>query len=166
MSSAAARVLSLLRQRGQTLATAESLTGGMIGELLTGVPGASSAYLGGVISYATRLKATLAAVDEQTLQRLGPVAGLTARQMAAGVAERCATDWGLSVTGVAGPEMQDGHPVGQVFVGVAQPTTGYTRVTELALHGTRQEIREQTAARALELLADVLGMNPDAVRVD
>jgi nicotinamide-nucleotide amidase len=166
VSTSAARVISLLRRRQETLATAESLTGGMIGELLTGVPGASAAYLGGVISYATRLKAALAGVDEQTLEELGPVAGLTAEQMARGVAERCAADWGISVTGVAGPETQDGHPVGQVFVGVAGPASGYTRVVELALHGSRQQIREQTAERALELLADVLGMNPDRPRVE
>jgi len=158
--TASPRVLASLVQRRETLATAESLTGGLVGELLTAVPGASKAYLGGVISYATRLKATLAGVPQQTLDQLGPVAALTAEQMARGVAARCGADWGLSTTGVAGPEMQDGHPVGQVFVGVAQPATGYHRVVELTLSGTREDIRHAAASGALELLVDVLGMRP------
>lgn len=157
-ADAAARVLALLRKRGQTLATAESLTGGLIGERLTGVPGASASYVGGVISYATRLKATLAGVPEQTLAELGPVAGRTAAEMATGVAGRCAADWGLAVTGVAGPEPQDGHPVGQVFVGVACPAAGTVSVRELRLVGDRAAIRDQTGDAALALLAEALGM--------
>ncbi|WP_375426425.1 CinA family protein [uncultured Friedmanniella sp.] len=158
--SAAAAVLAALRERSETLATAESLTGGLIGELLTGVPGASAAYVGGVISYATRLKATLADVDPATLAELGPVAARTAAEMAAGVAGRCGADWGLAVTGVAGPQPQDGHPVGQVFVAVAHPASGPPQVRELRLVGTRSEIRAQTAEAALALLAEALGM-PD-----
>jgi nicotinamide-nucleotide amidase len=154
----AARVLSLLGQRQQTLATAESLTGGLIGELLTDVAGASAVYQGGVISYATSLKTTLAGVDEQILSAHGPVAALTAEQMAAGAATRCGADWGLSATGVAGPDSQDGHPVGQVFVAVAQPAVGYARVHELSLSGSRREIRRQAAHEALALLEDALGM--------
>ena len=118
-SGLAARVLAELDRRGETLATAESLTGGMVGQLLTDVPGASASYLGGVISYATRLKATLAGVDAATLAELGPVAERTAAEMARGVARRCDADWGVATTGVAGPEAQDGHPVGQVFVAVS-----------------------------------------------
>ena len=137
------------------MATAESLTGGLVGELLTGVPGASASYLGGVISYATRLKATLAGVDPVTLAEHGPVAEVTARQMAAGVAERCGADWGLSVTGVAGPTGQDGHPVGQVFIGVAQ-AGGADWSEELRLAGDRQAIRRQSAEQALARLATVL----------
>lgn len=155
-------VLAELRRRSQTLATAESLTGGMVGELLTAVPGASAAYVGGVITYATRLKATLAGVEATTLAELGPVASRTAAEMAAGVAVRCNADWGLAVTGVAGPEAQDGHPVGQVFVAVARHASGEQQVRELRLAGTRNEIRRQTAEAALALLAEALGM-PTAV---
>lgn len=164
--SAAARVLRLLAARGSTLATAESLTGGLVGELLTGVPGASAVYVGGLITYATRLKATLAGVDQQVLDERGPVAEITAAQMAAGVAERCGADWGLSLTGVAGPEMQDGHLVGQVFVGVAGPTAAEVRVTELRLSGNRTEIRRQAAERALRLLEEALGMPTGQASVD
>ena len=101
-SALAASILAELRRRGQTLASAESLTGGMVGALLTDIPGASANYLGGVISYATPLKATLAGVDRTTLAELGPVAERTAAEMARGVAERCNADWGLATTGVAG----------------------------------------------------------------
>ncbi len=155
----AAGVLQLLQRRGETLATAESLTGGLIGALLTDVAGASAVYLGGAITYATRLKATLAGVEGDTLARFGPVAALTAEQMAVGIAQRCGADWGLSATGVAGPEPQDGHPVGQVFIGLARPAADLVRVLELTLSGSREEIRGAAAAAALELLLKTLGMN-------
>lgn len=159
MTSAAARILAALVERGETLATAESLTGGLIGELITDVPGASRSYLGGLITYATRLKAELAGVDPEALAALGPVAAETARQMADGVARRCGADWGLAVTGVAGPEPQDDHPVGQVFVAVAhRGRKPATRVAELALAGNRDQIRRQTAEQALSLMAEFLGM--------
>ena len=108
----AARVLAELRRRHETVATAESLTGGMLGTLLTAVPGASASYVGGVISYATRLKQTLVGVDAKILATPGPVASATAAAMATGVADRCQADWGVATTGVAGPDPQDGHPVG------------------------------------------------------
>ena len=163
----AERVLAALSQRGQTLATAESLTGGLIGQLLTEVPGASHSYLGGVITYATQLKADLAGVDPETLARHGPVAAITAEQMAAGVAQRCGAHWGLAVTGVAGPKPQDGHPVGQVFLAVAQPGSSPTpQVVELQLSGERTEIRRQTAEQALLLLDQELGMRPQSSGVE
>jgi nicotinamide-nucleotide amidase len=162
---AAVAVLAELRRSSQTLATAESLTGGLIGELLTTVPGASASYVGGVISYATRLKETLAGVPAATLEELGPVAARTAQEMAAGVADRCSADWGLAVTGVAGPEPQDGHPVGQVFVGLAYPAGAWSSVRELRLSGSRAEIRAQTAVSALALLTEALrNVQPSAER--
>ena len=154
----AALVLAELDRRGQTLATAESLTGGLLGATLTAVPGASRSYLGGVISYATRLKSELAGVDEATLADVGPVASRTAEEMAVGVARRCRADWGIATTGVAGPDPQDGHPVGQVFVAVAQPAESRVRVRELASVGDRAAIRRHAARGALELLAELLGM--------
>ena len=158
-SALAASILSELSRRGQTLASAESLTGGMVGALLTDIPGASANYLGGVISYATRLKATLAGVDHATLAELGPVAERTAAEMARGVAERCNADWGLAITGVAGPEPQNGHQVGQVFVAVSHPASRALHVEELSLHGDRATIRRQAASAALELRADALGLS-------
>jgi nicotinamide-nucleotide amidase len=158
-SGLAVRIVAALTASGQTLATAESLTGGRVGELLTDVPGASACYDGGVISYATRLKATLAGVDPDTLAEVGPVAARTAFEMARGVAERCESDWGLATTGVAGPDPQDGHPAGQVFVAVVRRGDGEPRVRELAFRGDRRSIRSQAATGALELLSDALGLD-------
>lgn len=152
----AAAVIKLLTGRRETLATAESLTGGLIGAELTAVPGASQVYRGGVISYATDLKGSLAGVSAATLSRHGPVAYETAEEMARGVAERCAARYGLAVTGVAGPEAQDGHPVGQVFVAVADVGGDAAFVEEHRLSGSRAEIRDGTARLALRLLADHL----------
>ena len=152
----AAEILAALVRRGESLATAESLTGGLVGSMLTTVPGSSAGYLGGVISYATRLKSTLAGVDAATLAAVGPVAEESARQMAAGVARICASDWGLATTGVAGPEPQDGHPVGEVYVAVAHRGTQRSWVERLDVTGDRQTIRNVAADRALDLLLRVL----------
>ena len=111
--------------------------------LLTDAPGASVGYVGGVISYATRLKDTLAGVSPATLQAVGPVAEQTAAEMAEGVCRRCQADWGMATTGVAGPEPQDGHPVGEVFVAVAHPAYGLLRVKALSLTGDRVTIRSR-----------------------
>jgi nicotinamide-nucleotide amidase len=165
-SGLAASVLAELGRRGETLASAESLTGGMVGQLLTDVSGASVSYLGGVISYATRLKTTLAGVDSRTLVALGPVAERTAAEMARGVAKRCNADWGLATTGVAGPDAQAGHPVGQAFVAVSHEADGVMRVKELSLHGERAAIRQQAAVAVLTLLADALGLNGSSLGAD
>ena len=149
-------VLARLTSRGETLATAESLTGGLIGELLTDVPGASASYLGGVIAYATRLKATLAGVPEVLLATDGPVAASTARAMAAGIATRCGADWGLAVTGVAGPDSQDGHRPGEVHVALVGPAGEKIIQERHVLTGDRSTIRRRTAEIALALLADAL----------
>jgi nicotinamide-nucleotide amidase len=159
----AAAVVAALRERSQTVATAESLTGGLVGATITDVPGASAVYRGGLVTYATDLKAELARVSSHTLAEDGPVASSTAGQLARGAAEVCGADWGLATTGVAGPEPQDGHPVGQVFVAVAGPpppgvpTDGGTSVVrELSLSGNRSSIRVQTTRTVLQLLLDTL----------
>jgi nicotinamide-nucleotide amidase len=161
-SQLAALVLTELRRRTETVATAESLTGGLLGVLLTDAPGASVGYLGGVISYATRLKDTLAGVSPATLQAVGPVAEQTAAEMAEGICRRCQADWGMATTGVAGPEPQDGHPVGEVFIAVAHPASRLLRVKALLLTGDRLTIRTTAAAHAVELLADALGVAAEA----
>ncbi len=161
-----AEIVEELARRGQSLATAESLTGGELGSVLVGVPGASRVYVGGVIVYATRLKAELAGVRPETLAAHGPVAAETAVELATGAAQRCGADWGLATTGVAGPDPQDDHPVGQVFVAVARPAGGLVEVRELALAGDRAAIRSGTVDQALELLAEALGMRRRATDVD
>lgn len=150
-------VLDALRTRGLTLATAESLTGGLIGAALTAVPGSSDAYRGGVVCYATDLKATLAGVPEDVLASYGPVSPQTAGALAAGVARRCGADLGLAVTGVAGPTPQDGHAVGEVHLAVLGPGKQEPRLRRLDLVGSRASIRTQTVTAALGLVAEVLG---------
>lgn len=150
----AAEVITRLDHHRHTLATAESLTGGLIGAALTSVPGASRVYRGGVISYATDLKSTLAGVATQTLAAVGPVAAETAEEMARGVAARCSANYALAVTGVAGPDAQDGHPVGQVFIAVVGPTGA--AVSEVRLPGDRAAIRTQTVRSALRALLEQL----------
>ena len=170
LAALAAVVVATLRGRSQTLATAESLTGGLVGATLTDVPGASAVYRGGLIVYATGLKAALARVSAQTLATDGPVAASTAAELARGAAAAGGADWGLATTGVAGPDPQDGHPVGQVFVAVAGPrldgaTDGLPEgdhqdvleVQELALAGDRAAIRDLTTRAVLRLLLDRLG---------
>ena len=100
------------------------------------------------------------------MAQLGPVAERTAAEMARGVAARCSADWGVATTGVAGPESQDGHPVGQVFVAVSHPSGDLLRVKELSLEGERDAIRQQAAEAVLALLADALGLHSISAVVD
>lgn len=155
------RVVRTLIERRQTIAVAESLTGGGLAAELTRVPGASAVVLGAAVVYATELKHTLLGVDAELLQREGPVDAEVARQLAAGVRERLAVDGrpadlGVSTTGVAGPDPQGGRAVGTVYVGVASASG--VRSSELRLAGDRQSIRSQTVTRAVRELAVELGI--------
>ena len=142
-------VIDLLRERGQTLAVAESLTGGLITSRLTEVPGSSDVLLGGVVSYASEVKYDLLDVPE------GPVvSAAAAAAMAQGVRERLGADVGIAVTGVAGPAEQEGQPVGTVFLGVAVGQAGEAVGTRLP--GDRQRIREFSTISVLNLLRERL----------
>ncbi|MFD0146700.1 MULTISPECIES: CinA family protein [unclassified Streptomyces] len=154
----AARVLGLLAERGQTLAAAESLTGGLVAAELTSVPGASASFRGSVTAYATALKRDLLQVDATLLAERGAVDPEVALQMAAGARLRLGADWGVATTGVAGPEPQDGQPVGTVYVAVAGPV-GAGKVAALRLNGDRAEIRRESVRSVLELLGDELSGN-------
>ncbi|MEU7031717.1 CinA family protein [Streptomyces sp. NPDC046275] len=157
--SGAARVLDLLALRGHTLAVAESLTGGLVAAELTGVPGASKSFRGSVTAYATPLKERLLGVDGTLLADRGAVDPEVALQMAAGVRARLGADWGIATTGVAGPDPQDGQPVGTVYVAVAGPLNGPAgagRVAALRLNGDRAEIRRESVRSVLELLGELL----------
>ncbi|MDR7273423.1 CinA family protein [Catenuloplanes atrovinosus] len=153
-ASVAATVVAALAKAGQTVAAAESLTGGLVSSTLVDVPGASAAFRGGVVVYATELKATLAGVSAPLLAERGPVDPDVAAALAEGVRARCDADWGLATTGVAGPEPQDGKPVGLVYVAVSGP--GGTEVRRLDLGGDRVLIRVSTVTEVLRLLADRL----------
>ncbi|MGW7265644.1 CinA family protein [Streptomyces sp. NPDC054842] len=158
MSSTAAEVLRLLTVRGETLAVAESLTGGLVAAEITGTPGASKAFRGSVTAYATELKHALLGVDATLLAERGAVDPQVAAQMAAGVRKALGADWGIATTGVAGPDSQDGQPVGTVFVAVDGPATAKSaadvggKVASLRLNGGRAEIRMESVRSVLALL--------------
>lgn len=140
-ASAASDLVRTLTERGETLAFCESLTAGLASATVAAVPGASNVLRGGVITYATDLKASLAGVPEKILEGYGPVAAVTARHMARGAQTVCGSTWGVALTGVAGPDPQDGHPVGEVHIAVAGPS-------------------RTVSHPAAEILADVAGI-PD-----
>lgn len=149
-----AEALRLLAGRGETLAVAESLTGGLLAAALTAVPGASRSFRGSVTSYATDLKRDVLGVDGGLLADRGAVDPLVAEEMARGVRRVLGADWALATTGVAGPEPQDGKPVGTVYVAIAGP--GRSSVRPLDLRGDRAAIRAATVVSAVRLLVDTL----------
>jgi nicotinamide-nucleotide amidase len=138
-------VLDLCRQRGLTLGTAESVTGGLVGARLTGIPGASDVFVGSIVSYATRVKQDLLGVSD------GPVVSeAAAREMAHGVREKLGVDVALSLTGVAGPSEQDGQPAGTLWVGMVGP--GFDDVRHVRLPGLREQMRQFAVITSLGLL--------------
>ncbi len=149
-------VIGQLIARGETVAVAESLTGGLLAAALTGVPGASAAFRGGVVAYAADLKASLLGVSPDLLGRYGAVHPEVARQMASGVSRQLGATAGVATTGVAGPDPADGQPVGTVFIAVC--LRGTTGGQALTLTGDRQEIRDATVRSALELLVGALAV--------
>jgi len=149
----AAGVLAALDARGETLAVAESLTGGLLAATIVDVPGASRVFRGGLVVYATELKASLAGVDAGLLAERGPVDPDVARDLARGAALRCGAQWGLSTTGVAGPDAQGGIAAGTVYIGLSYPD-GRTEARRLDLAGDRPAIRRATVAAALRLIAE------------
>ena len=149
----AVRVIRLLTEKNQTLATAESCTGGLLGKLLTDVPGASAAYLGGVISYAYAVKEKLLGVDPAVLEETGAVCEEVALQMAEGARERLEADFALATTGNAGPSADPKNPnVGEIYVALACEKTSLCR--KLTLRGSREENRTEACRAALELLLE------------
>lgn len=143
-----------LTERGLSVSVAESLTGGLLCAALTEAPGASAVIRGGVVAYATDLKSSMLGVSPELLASRGAVDPDVALEMAAGVAHQLGSDIGLSTTGVAGPEPQDGKAVGTVFIACVWGTKRV--VEELSLAGTRNEIRSLTVHAALRLLTSVI----------
>lgn len=153
MTSLCSDVLAHLREKGMTLATAESLTGGGIGTALTAVPGASDVYKGGVVSYVNEVKEKLLGVPFETLERYGAVSVQTAASMASGVRALLNADAAVSVTGLAGPGGDEfGHSVGTVFVGFSSDRISV--VKEHRFDGGREEVRNQTIEAALNLILE------------
>lgn len=153
VSHLAHEVIRAFAEEHQTIATAESLTGGLLCAALTHVPGSSAVVRGGVVAYSTDIKRDVLDVDEGLLEAMGAVNPDVAASMAQGACAVLGADVGVATTGVAGPDEQDGVPVGTVFIAIATPER-ILQVLELDLTGTREEIRVQTTQKALELLAE------------
>lgn len=144
-------VFRLLMNRGETLATAESCTGGLLAAALTELPGVSTVYLGGAVSYANEAKVRLVDVPRSTLTRHGAVSAPVARAMAEGIRSRLRSVWAVAITGIAGPSGGTrSKPVGTVHIAVAGPRVSVAR--KYALGGTRSFIRRHAVARALDLV--------------
>jgi nicotinamide-nucleotide amidase len=152
-------VSTLLKTKGQTLSVAESCTGGGLGRMLTDIPGSSEYFMGGVISYANRVKVELLGVNADDLAAEGAVSEIVARQMALGVKSKLGTDWGVSITGVAGPGGgTEIKPVGLVYIGIASPDGRVEGIKyQLGSRRERELIRQMSAAQALNLLRQRLG---------
>ncbi len=154
MDHLAARLHEELLARGLTAATAESLTGGSVADRVSTTPGASATFRGGVVAYATGIKGELLGVSSETIERHGAVSARCAAEMAIGVRALMGSDYAVSTTGIAGPDEQEGKPVGLVYVGIAGPTEIET--FELKLAGDRDAIRAETTERAVEALLGVV----------
>jgi nicotinamide-nucleotide amidase len=147
-------ILDLLVTRGETVAVAESLTGGLLCSALVDVPGASDAVLGGVVAYAEEAKIALLGVDGGLVALRGTVDAEVAQQMAEGAHRRLDATWGVATTGVAGPGPAEGKPAGTVFVAVSGPSG--TRAEALELTGERIDVRQSTVDAGLSLLLATL----------
>ncbi|ANE04234.1 CinA family protein [Corynebacterium crudilactis] len=162
----AGRIVELLAARGETVAFCESLTAGLASATIAEIPGASAVLKGGLITYATELKVELAGVRQELIDAHGVVSPQCAEAMAAGALSRCDAHWALSLTGVAGPSEQDGHPVGEVWIGLAGKSAAGGSGTIQAYRAFeskqqvilaklgRHHIREAAVQRSFRLLID------------
>jgi nicotinamide-nucleotide amidase len=155
MEQLSSQIGKLLSSKGKTLALAESCTGGYISHLITAVAGSSAYFKGGVIAYDNSIKSFLLHVNETTLKNYGAVSIECAKEMAAGALKNFNADFALSTTGIAGPTGETpGKPVGTVCIGIA--TKEKVTAERFQFTGNRQEVIEQSAAKALEILKGIL----------
>lgn len=157
-------LLDGMRSRGQSLAVAESLTGGLLSSHLIDVPGASDVFRAGIVAYQNSQKVRLLGVDPELIAQHGAVSEQVARAMALGVCQRSGADWGIATTGVAGPDSSEGKPVGTVWVACirSEPPTGEeeSRAELLNLCGSRSAIRFQSVNAALVMALAVVEGHP------
>jgi nicotinamide-nucleotide amidase len=163
--SLADAVLTLLRQRNMTIATAESCTGGFIGKLLTDIPGSSDTYVGGWVTYSNAMKTRQLGIDSAIIEQYGAVSEPVAAAMAQGALGRSDADIAVSITGIAGPDGgSDDKPIGTVWIGIAQ-RDGDASAHCMLLSGGREQVRDRAAKCALQLVRlKVLGESFDIVR--
>jgi nicotinamide-nucleotide amidase len=148
-------LITTLRERGETVATAESLTAGLVTAALTSVPGSSAVVRGGLVVYATALKAELAGVDPAALAEHGAVHPLIAEQLAQGARVACESSWGIGLTGVAGPDPQDGVEPGVVHLAVSG--SAGTAVHTVEIEGNRHQVRAGAVRAAFDLFSTQIG---------
>ncbi len=150
-------VIRLLKERHETLAVAESMTGGLVQSLLTDVPGSSQVLRGGVVAYNEDLKVGLLGVSEASIERDSVVSESVAREMAAGVRKACGSNWAISTTGEAGPDSATGKPKGTVWLGLSGAAE--ERAIQRELFGDRENVKKRAALWAIELLRrQILGL--------
>ena len=154
MADRASEIVRLFSQRGRTLATAESLTAGLLSAEICNVSGASQCFLGGLCAYQDHIKANMLSVFPETLEKYSAVSAPCARQMAKGAREKFGADYALSTTGYAGPT---GENVGLVYIGLASKDGA--RAYRLQLQGSRQGIRKMTVQIALHILQKEIEKN-------
>lgn len=160
MDSCAEQLLEILHARGETLATCESLTAGLAASSLADIPGASAVLLGGLITYATSVKAHFTHVPLERLETEGVVSKYTALKMAQTACIETGSHWGVSFTGVAGPGLQEGKPAGTVYVGVCSPSYGVAEAVSLhGLRGGRNEIRAGSVERGFAEVIELVKRN-------
>ncbi len=151
-----ARVVELFAEQGKTIATAESCTGGLVGERITSVPGASRVYLGGAVCYSNEMKTRLLGVKEETLEKFGAVSRETAAEMARGARERTGADFAVALTGVAGPSESESKPMGLVYIAAAGKDIEVVRECTFGRAGGRERVRSNAATTALDMLRRAL----------
>lgn len=148
------KVIESLRARKKTLATAESCTGGLVGDLLTNIPGSSDVFLGGMVTYSNLAKKTLLKIPASTLKKHGAVSAETALRMAKNVRKLFKATFGIGISGIAGPGGgTKSKPVGVVFVAVAAPKQALSR--KFRFKGTRRQVKAQAAEQALKLILKI-----------
>lgn len=157
MGTPAEDLVETLQDSDATVATAESLTGGRLAARVTNVPGSSGVFLGGVVSYWTQVKVDVLGVSQETVDEYGVVSAECAREMAEGVRRLMKSTYGVSTTGVAGPQRQEDEPVGTVFIGIAGPDR--TEAVPLDLSGDRFTIQEASVDEAVSALADMIALD-------
>src|SRR5688500_15621177 len=150
------QLVEVLTARGETLAVAESLTGGQLAAQFTSVPGASACFLGGIVSYATAVKVSLLGVSESLIATHGVVSAECAAGMASGARTLLGATYALATTGVAGPDRQEGKPAGHVWIACAGPEAVETKL--LSLDGDRAAVQAASCRGAMSVLGGMLRM--------
>jgi len=149
----AAEIVDHLRQRGETISTAESLTAGAVSSALVSISGASDVFVGGITAYRSQIKVSHLFVDPMLIEKHSIISEEVAVAMAKGAIKSFGTTWAIGTTGVAGPNPLDGHPVGVVWVAIEGPIC---QTIELALSGERETVRNAATSSAIATFARIL----------